>query len=61
MSPEVRSGSDSAVAITLAARPVYPRKLTTCCKRPSRQLWANCGSAQPAALTSGTPGLPARV
>ena len=27
----VRQGSDSAVAATLAARPVYPRKLTTCC------------------------------
>jgi hypothetical protein len=28
---EVCCGSDSAVAATLAARPVYPRKLTTCC------------------------------
>jgi hypothetical protein len=24
-------GADSAVAVTLAARPVYPRKLATCC------------------------------
>jgi hypothetical protein len=26
-----RNGSDSAVGATLAAQPVYPRKLTTCC------------------------------
>jgi Glycosyl transferase family 2 len=30
-SANVGFGSDSAVAATLAARPVYPRKLTTCC------------------------------
>jgi hypothetical protein len=28
---KVGYGSDSAVAVTLAARPMYPRKLTTCC------------------------------
>jgi len=32
-----RYGSDSAVAVTLAARPVYPRKLTTLLQRPRRQ------------------------
>jgi hypothetical protein len=34
---DVGCGSDSAVGATLAARPLYPRKLTTLLQRPSRQ------------------------
>jgi hypothetical protein len=39
----VSFGSRAAVPTTLAARPVYPRQLTTLSRRPTRQPWANNG------------------
>jgi hypothetical protein len=43
---DVSVGSNSAVAATLAAWPVYPRKQTDLLQRTSRQPWAISGHAQ---------------
>ena len=52
----ISSGSRAAVATTLAARPVYPRLLTTLLYRPIVQPWATTGLKRVAG-----PGLPSRM